>query len=278
MHVPTIAIDFPPFFRDSRGNRLAKSAMRTVHGSDHVRLYLCGPEEVAQQVLAVLQPLRARQIALDAEQRKHWTHRIHVEGAIPDEALKTIKLLEKVLTLVEKPGVNTAIALDFYKDPDSDPDPMKWKDTSAGTMVSLAKYRGHAEAFDDLVGALARVVTAHKIFAGADFVAIVPGHDTKKTSFGEHLAIAVAKRVNKPVVKPSTARVVRPAAKTRDQIEETISLEGEFTFGPEVAGRVLIIVDDVYMSGGTMTAMATAAKVAGAVAVLGLVAAKTLRK
>ena len=55
-------------------------------------------------------------------------------------------------------------------------------------------------------------------------------------------------------------------------------LEGEFRFGAEVVGRVLLVVDDVYRSGDTMAAIASAAKTAGAAAVFGLVGAKTLRK
>jgi hypothetical protein len=55
-----------------------------------------------------------------------------------------------VLTLTAKPGLDAALALDFYKDPTSHEDPNKWKDTGAGAMVNVAKYYGHPDAFNDL--------------------------------------------------------------------------------------------------------------------------------
>jgi predicted amidophosphoribosyltransferase len=145
-------------------------------------------------------------------------------------------------------------------------------------MVNMAKYYGHHEAFDDLVQALAHVITEHPMYAGADFIVAAPGHKGSTKSFGERLAEAVAEKTGKPVVRPATASAERPAAKEREQGAAARSLEGEFSFGADVAGRVLVIVDDVCRSGGTMTAIATAARAAGAVSVLGLVGAQTMRK
>jgi adenine/guanine phosphoribosyltransferase-like PRPP-binding protein len=275
---PLMKFYFPAFLPDSRGNRLEKAQTRSVSDSEGVRLYLLGPEEVAVQLEWVLQGSCTRRVALDDEQKPHWSYRIHVNGGLTEPAKRTIKLLKKVLTLTAKPPLDTAIALDFYKDSSSDEDPRKWKDTSAGTMVRLAKYQGHREAFKDLVEALAWVITEHPTYAAADFVVAVPGHKSDHKSFGEDLAEAVAKRVGKPLVRPTTANEERPAAKEREVGSAKRSLEGEFTFDGQVAGRVLIAVDDVCRSGSTLTAIAAAAKEAGAVCVLGLVGAQTHRK
>jgi predicted amidophosphoribosyltransferase len=145
-------------------------------------------------------------------------------------------------------------------------------------MVNMAKYYGHPDAFNDLVDSLAHVITEHPMYAGADFIVAAPGHKNSVRSFGEQLAEAVAKKVAKPIVRPTTASTERPAAKEREQGAAARSLEGEFSFGNEVAGRVLVIVDDVCRSGGTMSAIAKAARDAGAVSVLGLVGAQTMRK
>lgn len=271
-------IQFPPFFRDSRGNRLEQVCTRSVQDSADIRLYLCGPEEAAVQLEWVLQSSGTRRVALEEEQKAHWTHRIHVTGGLTDGARRTISLLKRVLTLTAKPGLDAAIALDFYKDTSSSDDPSKWKDTGAGAMVNMAKYYGHPEALDDLVGSLAKVISDHPMYAAADFVVAVPGHKSDSKSFGEQLAAAVAKKVGKPVVRPATANPERPAAKEREQGAAARNLEGEFSFGEEVTGRVLVVVDDVCRSGSTMSAIARAARDAGAVSVLGLVGAQTLRK
>jgi adenine/guanine phosphoribosyltransferase-like PRPP-binding protein len=271
-------IQLPPFYRDSRGNRLEEVRVRAVQDSDDVRLYLCGPEEVAVQLEWVLQSSGTRRVALEDDQKAHWTHRIHVYGGLTEDAKRVILLLKRVLTLTAKPGLDAAIALDFYKDTSSHEDPNKWKDTGAGAMVNFAKYYGHPDAFDDLADALARVILEHPLYAGAELIVAPPGHKTQRKSFGEQLAEAVAKRVGKPVIRPATASAERPAAKEREQGAAAQNLEGEFSFGGEVAGRAPIIVDDVCRSGGTMTAIARAARSAGAVNVLGLVGAQTLRK
>jgi hypothetical protein len=267
----------PPFLRDSRGNRLETYRVVPIRDRDDVRLYLCGPQEVAQQTLWMLQTPGARQIKLEDGQEREWSHRIHVDGPLPGSVKETLELLKRVLTLVRRPHLDVALALDFYKKPDPELDPKQWPDTAAGSMVKVAKYWNNSEALDDLVGAIAKVVGQHKIYSAVDYVSSVPGHDTTKTSFGEHLAAELAKRLSKPLVSPRAAHAVRPAAKERDNLETTLTLEDEFAFGPEVAGRVVLIVDDVYRTGQTMDSVAKAAKEAGAVAALGLAGAKTLR-
>jgi hypothetical protein len=275
--VNSMRIFLPPFIPDSRGNRLESYRVVRVRDRDHVRLYLCGPDEIAQQALWMLQTPGARQIKLDNGRAREWSHRMHVDGPLPGPVKSSLNLLTQVLTLVRRPHLDVAIALDFYKKPDPEVDPQQWPNTAAGAMVNAAKYRDNGAAFDDLVNALAKVVDDHKIYNAVDYVSSVPGHDTTKTSFGERLAAALAAKLGKLLVSPRAARALRPAAKERDNLETALTLEDEFAFGPEVAGRVVLIVDDVYRTGQTMDAVAKAAKDAGAVAALGLAGAKTLR-
>jgi Phosphoribosyl transferase domain len=270
-------IFLPPFIPDSHGNRLESYKVVPVRDCDHVRLYLCGPQEVAEQALWMLQTPGARQIKLEEGQEREWSHRIHVDGPLPESVKQTLDLLKEVLTLVPRPHLDVGVALDLYKKPDPEVDPQQWPNTAAGSMVNAAKYWSHPEAFDDLVDVLAKVVGHHKIYSAVDYVSSVPGHDTTKKSFGEQLAAALAKKLAKPLVSPRAAHAVRPAAKDRDNLETTLTLEDEFAFGTEVAGRVVLIVDDVYRTGQTMDAVAKAAKEAGAAAALGLAGAKTLR-
>jgi hypothetical protein len=251
--VSCMGILLPPFIPEPQGNRLESYEVRNVDGSDHQRLYLCGPDEIAEQVLWMLQPPGARKIKFKDGQEREWSHRIHVDGPLPESATVGLELLRRVLTLPRRSHLDVAIALDLYKKPDPALDSRKWPNTPAGSMVNAAKYWGNDEAFDDLVNALARVVREHKIYSGVDYVASVPGHDTTKTSFGERLAVALAKKLDVSIVSPRAVRDVRPAAKERETLEATLTLEDEFAFGVEVSGRVVLIVDDVYRTGRRWT-------------------------
>lgn len=275
--VSTVRIFLPPFIPDSHGNRLEKYKVVRVRDRDHVRLYLCGPDEVAQQVRWMLQTPGAREIKLEDGQQREWSHRIHVDGPLPEAVEESLELLKQVLTLVRQPHLDVAIALDLYKKPDPEIDPQYWPNTAAGAMVNAAKYWGNDAALGDLVNALAKVVAQHKIYGAVDYLSSVPGHNTTETSFGERLAAALAVRLGKPLISPRAAHAMRPAAKERDNLGQTLTLENEFAFGAEVSGRVVLIVDDVYRTGQTMDAVAKAAKEAGAVAALGIAGAKTLR-
>src|ERR1035437_3079131 len=185
------------------------------------------------------------------------------------------ELLEKVVTIRPPSGVNIAIALDYYKDPDSDPDPMQWKNTKAGELVSRAKYKKAPGALDDLTRELVSVVRRHPLLSGCDAVLSIPGHDALNESFSGQLARAVAADLGIPFERTGARRVTRPEAKA---IGESDDLSNEFTVNSVVRGRPVLIVDDVLMSGRTMAAVANAARRAGAVAVCGLVGAKTLKK
>lgn len=98
-NVVDVWITVPAFLPDSRGNRLEKHATRKVRDSDHLRLYLCGPNEAAMQVEWMLQQPGIEAIDLDQEQRLEWTHRFHVHGPIPEPVEQTLLLLQHVLTL-----------------------------------------------------------------------------------------------------------------------------------------------------------------------------------
>lgn len=263
---------------DSRGNRLTDSAIHKVEQTGERRIYLRCCETIAAQIESVIGSTRCSRLEMPAHLKGRFTHRLHVDGPIPPAVREFLELLQEVLTLEVRGPLECAIALDFYKDPTSDPDPMRWANTTAGRMVNAGKYSGDVTARNQLIDALADVVRRHPLYRRADMIATVPGHRADVVSFGERIANGVAARVSKPVVLTASAHAMRPAAKQADeQGWPPPDLSDEFTLGPEVHGRVLLIVDDVYKSGRTMRAVAKAARDAGAVAVVGLVGARTLR-
>jgi pyrimidine operon attenuation protein/uracil phosphoribosyltransferase len=267
----SVRILFPPFFPDGRGNRLESYAIRSVRDSVEKRLYLCGPSEVALQVqwIAPCMPL-----SLTDEQSHEWTHRFSYATGVPANVTQTLDLFKQVLVLCVPAPIDAAIALDWYKNPDSHEDPMKWEDTYAGSLVYRGKYRGDLDAREELAERMTEVISTHPTYDSADYILSVPGHDQTSVSFGERLAMRVADLAGKPLLTVKATSLVRDAAKAR---EPGTTLEEEFVVGNEVAGRVVVVVDDVWGHGDTMRAIAEKAKEQGARAVLGVVGARRMR-
>jgi adenine/guanine phosphoribosyltransferase-like PRPP-binding protein len=275
-----ILIDFLAYAEDSRGNRLENHRWMRDTDSGDLRLYLRGPDQIAKQVEWVLQAggVSCKALPLPDEHRSDWTHRFAIGAAVaPAGTNAFLDLMGEVLVLQAPPGLDAAIALDFYKDPDSDEDPQKWKNTPAGELVSRAKYGRYVNAREELASQLASVIDRHPIYRGADFIVAVPGHDQSKRSYGEILAAKVADKTGKQLVQATAKSPIRPEAKARDEHPE-IDLEDEFIVPDVVNGRPVIIVDDVCRSGETLRDVAVAARNVGSVAVLALVGARTMRR
>lgn len=271
-----ISIDFGAVeISDSRGNRLLRYQLNGVAGSGEKRLYLYAHPATARQIEWAFQSLGCRRIELTETQRANWSHRYRLRDLPDRDGRAFLELMKEVLTLNVHSDLDCAIALDFYKDPSSHEDPNQWANTPTGELIGRGKYAGFAKEGQELAGKLASVVARHPIYRAADAIVMVP---SSKNKFGERLAEVVAKTAGKPFIRTSAAHLTRPEAKNAND-DDRADLSHEFTIPEEHArGRVLIVVDDVYKTGGTMRAVAGAAHAAGAAAVLGLVGARTMRK
>lgn len=275
--MPIIRIPF--YSPDSRGNRLEQYEVTNATGSNMHTLYLCGPERVAQQVRAALTPAGVRDLPLRTEDEDHWTHRMETPRKPEASVDELLKLLQEMVTVECRQPPEFALALDFYKDPESHTDSRQWKNTSAGGLVHTGKYEwwkpiAQRRAGTALADLMAETIKRHPLLGGCPIVSI-PGSDSTKRSFGDKVAEGVARRLDVPFYPTQARTPVRPSAKNRDAVD--FDLEGEFTVTEEVAFQRVLIVDDVYRTGGTMRAVAEAAAAAGAAAAYGLVGARTMR-
>jgi adenine/guanine phosphoribosyltransferase-like PRPP-binding protein len=101
-------------------------------------------------------------------------------------------------------------------------------------------------------------------------VVLVPGSEHH---FGERLAATVAELTNKQLLSSRRLSIGHAPAKQG----HTPGRRVDYDVDEDVFGREVIIVDDVFRSGGTMRDVAAAALAGGARRVVGLVGARTMR-
>src|ERR1700722_1955958 len=133
--------------------------------------------------------------------------------------------------------------------------------TELGERLNSAKYRQNVSNLNLIAGELASVIANHPTYSNARIVAVVPG---SKQDFSGQLGKEVALRASKLCV-PIT-RKIDVNSEMRFELADLISVRGED----------VILVDDVYRTGGTLRAVAQVLREAGARQVLGLTATCTV--
>lgn len=213
-----------------------------------------------------------------ASRAEDYDNCLHWPGGFPSGAKELISLLQTALVLPtgHDGRLDLAMALDWYKVLDPAVAPTEWANTEAGDLVNKAKYWVSSPsirraAADRLIELLSAAVGRHPAYRDASSVVSVPGSKGDGNSIGEYIASHVAQQTGKELVMTTG-----PAREPRKGGGGTACvLDGQFTLPTMIEGAC-IIVDDVYRSGITMRATALAARGAGATAVYGLSAAKTI--
>jgi len=145
-------------------------------------------------------------------------------------------------------------------------------------FIHLLKY----EQRPDLAGPLSRYLVAalaqpdwNDLRDRFDAVAPIPLHRERRKERGynqsELLALGLSQRSGIPL----RADLLQRVKATRSQvgltaIERRVNVEDAFVASPACTNRHLLLVDDVYTTGATLTACAQAARAAGALLVCGL--------
>jgi predicted amidophosphoribosyltransferase len=266
------------FIPDRRGNRLERHEFLAVPGGRSHRIHLRGSAEIAEQFRQDRSGWwRSYQQVLElAEGGEWWTHSLEASGPGPGLSCSLLlDVLSEVLTLPRLPGADFALALDWCKAADGD----IWRDTFAGKLVAAGRYRStHPAAVRaaavGLAARMAEVVRRHPLLDSADVIVPAPGHDRSVLSFGEWVGREVARTVGTASVDVATRHVFRPPAKDLRGPDRRVA-EGEFFFREDLSGCAVLVVDDVYQTGQTVTATAAAARRAGAASVYVLTGTRT---
>lgn len=269
-----------PFYRDARGNRLAEWAV-VDHGSGH-HLWLRGSDEIVTQVLIAFPVYRS--VPLPASASTVWTHVLSGPARLLAETRNFLNLLKSVISLPNPTGIRIALALDWYKHPVDGLDPYHWPNTEVGELVSRGKYlyrtddERQSEVGRDLVARVCDVVTRHTLLRQVDVVLDVPGHDASQVSFGSRMATTVARDLKLERVKVESRDEFRTPSKNTTATQQAELVSGRFYVERSIRGCAALIVDDVFRSGASMGETARTAISAGASAVYGVCAVRTMRR
>lgn len=274
-------VSYSLFHNDPRDNRLERwEAAGTPTG--HV-LRLRGSIEVAVQVQAVAPEYQ--NLTFPTDTTSQWTHELtSPEHTVKREVQQLLQLLGEVVSLPSVPMIKFAIALDWYKIPVDGADPHSWPNTEVGELVNSGKYRyrnleeTQGRIGRTLAGRICNAIDRHSALHGAEYILTIPGHDSRRVSFGPRLAATVAKYRKLPLLRVSAREPFRPEAKSLEGAVRAAVLDNQFIVPSEIHSNSALIIDDVFRSGQSMAAVGKAAHEAGARGIFGICAARTRRR
>lgn len=138
-------------------------------------------------------------------------------------------------------------------------------------MIILFKYRQHESLKSPLAGLLLKNSEAKKILEGVDLIVPVPLHPARQKERGfnqaELLAEELSRRVRLPVARGVLVKTRKTLAQVSLEAEERKrNLTGAFRVKKpgKIAGRVILLVDDVFTTGSTCRECSGALLEAGA--------------
>lgn len=191
--------------------------------------------------------------------------------------------LEEFLSLLKSPisvcdDCDASHCLDLYRTPVEDAESTsEWPYTETGLEVFRAKYRGDAEAASLLTSKLQTLAGSHPCIASALYVCAMP--PSSNHGFGPDLPASwvgpVADSIGALVVDLARTREVASQKEMADAGQRKTNQAGSMKCDSSLNGQPVLVLDDLYMEGETMSEAVRALRAAGASAVYGLCSVKT---
>lgn len=205
---------------------------------------------------------------------------------IDDGSIQALQELFRTLsdtTLVIRDSLSLSLALDRYNiPPNADAGRDDWTYSDTGEVLNEAKYR-YKESAERLLGAkLVKLVAGHPVLSRVDAVCAIPASNADRESRPDPAKNWVAAISDDLLIDATTITRTREVKSQKDIENDVAALaanqEQSMEAVPgEVAGRRVLIIDDMYGSGGTMQEANRALREAGAADVFSLVVAKHAR-
>lgn len=142
-------------------------------------------------------------------------------------------------------------------------------DSRMRRSVTRYKYYGCREYGDFYAKAMYRYAWRELQEWKPDLIVPVPVHKSKERFRGFNQAAYLAERVSGYTGIPADAEIVQKVLKTKSQkklnaFQRRKNLEKAFWVTGDVAGKDILVIDDVYTTGSTIDAMASCLKKKGA--------------
>lgn len=265
------SIDRHSYKWDTRGSKLERYELRDV-STGQVLVVEC-PPWIAEQIDMTYGHL-GRSGPLKEETAKKYSHGWGFAGEAPDGVEDFLEMLTLVLSIPNPEHVDLTIALDWYYQPD---DEDELKRTTAGYWINTTKHASQPTWSNSMnsrrlmIKALVLFINTHPLYRNATAIITAPGHKADGQSFGEVLAREVAAKVGIPFVETTSPG---PRAQQKESPQDLTDM---FTVQGQLSGDV-IVLDDVFHTGGSASGAAAAAKRAGADRVFALTVARTIRR
>lgn len=135
-------------------------------------------------------------------------------------------------------------------------------------ILKDVKYRNSPQIAEALASIFARELLPTGFFNDIDMTVPVPIHSSKLAKRGYNQSLYIASGIESATRIPTAEaiRAMRPHSSqtAHSASERRLNVDGIFKAKPSVAGKAVLLVDDVITTGATMTACCDALRLAGA--------------
>ncbi|MGO4246475.1 hypothetical protein AB4Y87_04610 [Paenarthrobacter sp. RAF54_2] len=263
---------------DDRGGKIESAWKRELaDGSASENfLDLCCPQAAVDQIMACFGS-SGHLVDVPGDLRTTVSHSIYFAAGHPSGLRELVYLLKDVVSIPAPVGVDFSVALDWYKHVAEGVEPRLWTDTPMAQCIHFTKYATYPSGTTsrakraELLRRLSQFIQIHPLYAAAPVITSPPGSAADGQSFAERLAQDVAGQAGKIYVGQ---RAAGPRPQQKGGVNQDLS--EAFDINGTMRGTV-IVIDDVYRTGASISGAALAARRGGASSVLALAAVRTLR-
>lgn len=204
-------------------------------------------------------------------------HSTQVIGKLPEggvaQVTDLLTLVTKSLTIED--NLDESHALAHHQDQDEGTG--KLIRSKLGSLVNEAKYNTSRAPREKLGNAVIEFILAHPRYSSSNVIASIPPHEAAtKSSLPGRIVTQVAEALGLTRVEIKRAKETPPQKEITDDdravgVRKRIANQkNSMRVDEDLSGLSIIVIDDLYGSGGSMQEAARAARAAGATQVLGL--------
>ena len=206
-----------------------------------------------------------------------FQQQLRLTGAIPGDGIRQVEafleLVSRCLTIEDL--LDESHALAYHQEQDEETGQLI--KTRLGRLVNQAKYKTYRQPREAVGNAVIEFIKGHPRYSRATAIACMPPHGTGKRS---SLSARVVNQVRE-ALQLEEAIIVRtksrPAQKDITDDDRRVGVKKRIAnqkhsmrADTDLRGKAVIIIDDLYGSGGSMQEAARVSREAGASEVLGL--------